>query len=397
MPGKRRAGEGSVSRRKDGRYVARRTVGGRGNALVLHGYGRTEDEAWSALARRIEQHNRQLQIGDVATWTVKDLFDWWIREELPERVADRKLSPTTLRGYDVHTRRRIIPGLGDIPIAELNAAHVRRWLADMRKDGAGDRMRQYAHAVLRAGLQTAVRYEWLDRNAAALVQAPRVVYERRDEVTLAEARRLVAAASGSRLAAMWLLMLHIPLRSGEPAGAEWAAFDLDRGLYRVERNLVRDSGAWILNDIKSHRQRIVPLPEPVVAALRAHREQQTIEASFVDGWVNPEVLDRTGRKPRLRPADLVFRAPDGRPLWVNRMNADLADVCEAAGVRRLTTHQLRHAAVTLLGAQGVDPRVVMQLAGHSTMRMHDLYTGVLEQAAVHAVNELSRTLFEGKH
>jgi integrase len=43
----------------------------------------------------------------------------------------------------------------------------------------------------------------------------------------------------------------------------------------------------------------------------------------------------------------------------------VAELCDRAGVRRIRLHDLRHTCATLLLAQGVAPRVVMETLGHS--------------------------------
>lgn len=387
---KRGAGQGSIRKRPDGLYEARISYGPRGARRQLSGYGRTEDDAWDALEVKLEHERRRARLAEIADWTVGEYLAWWVDEELAEQVADGQLAETTRISYARHVRMRITPHLGPLPLPELGPAHVRRWLADLRRDGAHPRQRQYARAVLSAALSTAVRYEYVDRNVVTLVQAPTVRYERRPEVPVDDARRLLAAAQQSRLAALFTLMLHIPLRPGEPCGAVWADFDLGRGLYRVRRNLVRVGGRWQLHDLKGHRERTVPLPDVVVTALHAHRERADLEASFA-GWTDPTVIDVNGQEITV---DLVFRSPDGTPLWWNRIGKELETVCKVAKVPRLTPHGLRHAATSLLQSTGVHPAVVQQLGGWSQGAMVDHYTGGLADAMRAAVNELEQRLQE---
>ena len=52
---------------------------------------------------------------------------------------------------------------------------------------------------------------------------------------------------------------------------------------------------------------------------------------------------------------------------------------EAAGLPRMRFHDLRHSAATLLLTQGVHPRAVMELLGHSRITTTmDTYSHVLE-------------------
>jgi integrase len=70
----------------------------------------------------------------------------------------------------------------------------------------------------------------------------------------------------------------------------------------------------------------------------------------------------------------------------------LAKLCDAAGVPAVNPHGLRHAAVTLLQNADVHPRVVQQLAGHSSLELSDVYTGQLEEQMRAAVDTLDRRL-----
>lgn len=390
MP-RRARGEGHVRKRPDGRWEARLSYGPRGQTVILSGYGSTRDEAWAKLDARVQEEKRRRRLGDAAAHTVASFMQWWIDVVLPEKIADGHMTATTLAGYERHVRLRIIPALGRLELQHLAPADVMQWLADMRRAGVHDRQRQYARAVLSTALNTAMKLGYVTRNACAAVDPPRVRYERRDEVPVADARRLLHAASTARLSALWTLMLHVPLRPGEPLGSEWSAFDLDRGLYRISRNLVRVGGEWRLHNLKGHRERTVPIPPPVVEALAAHRERQQLEASYDPGWHDPVIRDVDGKA---RPMNLAFRSPDGSPLWWSRLGEELQDICEAAKVPRMTPHGLRHAATTLLQSRGTHPAIVQQLGGWATGSMVDHYTAGMDAAMREAVDGLADWLGE---
>jgi integrase len=55
-------------------------------------------------------------------------------------------------------------------------------------------------------------------------------------------------------------------------------------------------------------------------------------------------------------------------------------VLEAAKLPRITFHDLRHSCASLMLAQGVPARVVMEILGHSDVRLTmNLYTHVAEE------------------
>lgn len=383
-----------MRRRADGRWEARRTIGPRGASIQISAYGRTRKIAVGALDEKVAEHYRRQRLTDLSdsgAWTVADLMSWYLDEELVERVADGTMAATTRRGYQDKARGYILPHLGAMPLVDLTPAHVRRWLSQLRRTGASDRTRQYSRAVLVAALNAAWSYELVDGNPAARVPAPTVRRRRGEEVTLAQARALLDAAeqTRSRFQALYLLALHVPLRAGEPLGAEWSALDLDQGLYDVRANLARLDGRWRLHDTKSHRARTVPLPARVVDALVTHAAQQAAERAERD-WT--PVLAWVVEEGRERPVDLVWRSARGNPIWQSELADDLTRVCEIAEIPRLTPHRLRHAATTLLLAAGVSPSVVQQLAGHSTAAMTDRYTGSMQQAARAGVEALASRL-----
>lgn len=65
---------------------------------------------------------------------------------------------------------------------------------------------------------------------------------------------------------------------------------------------------------------------------------------------------------------------------------------KTAGIRRVRVHDARHTAATLLLAQGVDQRVVMEILGHSQISMTSRYAHVLPQVMTDAAERIGRAL-----
>ncbi len=65
----------------------------------------------------------------------------------------------------------------------------------------------------------------------------------------------------------------------------------------------------------------------------------------------------------------------------------------SAGLRRIRFHDLRHTCASLLLAQDVQPRVVMEVLGHSPLAVTtDLYSHVMPSALKDAADALDRAL-----
>ena len=70
-------------------------------------------------------------------------------------------------------------------------------------------------------------------------------------------------------------------------------------------------------------------------------------------------------------------------------------LCAAPGVPRVRFHDLRHTAATLLLAQGVDPRTIMDTLGHSQISLTlNTYSHVLPGLQAAAAEALDSILAE---
>jgi integrase len=65
---------------------------------------------------------------------------------------------------------------------------------------------------------------------------------------------------------------------------------------------------------------------------------------------------------------LLISTSIGTPVEPRNVNRRFYRVRERAGLPWLRLHDLRHVCATFLLAEGVDPRTVMQVLGHATMR-----------------------------
>jgi integrase/recombinase XerD len=132
------------------------------------------------------------------------------------------------------------------------------------------------------------------------------------------------------------------LRISEAAGLSVTAIDRARMVVRVIG--------------KGDKERLVPLPQPVLADLealwRTHRNPT---------WLFP---NRTGRGP-VSPGVLI---------------RSFAAAAAEAGftTRRPTPHSLRHSYATRLLENGVDTRVVQILLGHASITSTAIYTHLTE-------------------
>lgn len=76
---------------------------------------------------------------------------------------------------------------------------------------------------------------------------------------------------------------------------------------------------------------------------------------------------------------------------------DFQRLVGAAGLRRVRVHDLRHTAASLMLAQGVSPRVVMEILGHSQISVTmNTYSHVTPASSREAVARVEGMLFKGR-
>jgi len=91
--------------------------------------------------------------------------------------------------------------------------------------------------------------------------------------------------------------------------------------------------------------------------------------------------------------DLVFSSPLGLPLHRSEVSRQFGVLQEKAGVAHRRLYDCRHTAASLLLAQGVSPRVVMETLGHSSYALTmDTYTHVMPALMRDAADAMDRAL-----
>jgi|SRR5579872_1027435 len=361
-------GEGTIYRRQSlGTWCAVLTVDGRRQYI----YGKSRQEAARKLSAAIEARERGLLI-TAPQQPLGRYLDQWLQESVKPRVR-----PWTYKGYEVLIRRHIKPVMGRVPLQKLTPLHVQRLLNRMVSGGASPKTASYALGTLRTALNEAMRWGLVSRNVAALVPRPRVDRFEIQPLSPAEARHFLEVAAGDRLGALYSVALTMGLRQGEALGLRWQDVDLDAGLLHVRFQLQRidGQGLQLVPPKTKLSRRTLAMPPTVVANLRSHRARQAeeqLQAGSV--WVE------TG---------LVFTTPIGTGLDGPNVTKAFQRLLEKAGLERRRFHDLRHSCASLLLAQNVAPRVVMEVLGHSQISLTmNTYSHVLPELKREAATQM---------
>jgi integrase len=321
------------------------------------------------LALQLEMHQKHLRVERVPT--VGEFLEYWLAQSVKPR-----LRPLTHAGYQVNVRKHIAPTLGNIKLDRLTPQHVQAMLNDRLAAGFSPKTVRYIHQVLRSALGVARRWEMVDRNVATLVDPPRAKRPQIRPLEPAEARRFLDSVRGDRLEALYSVALALGLRQGEALGLQWKDVDLENRVLKVRHQLQRVDTKLVLVEPKTERsRRTLVIPPTIVEQLREHAKRQLAEKL----WAGSKWVDN----------DLVFANRVGAPLQARRVIEDFHKALEKPGLPRIRFHDLRHSCATLLLVQGVSPRVVMDILGHSEMAMTmDTYSHVVPELRREAADRM---------
>jgi integrase len=351
-------GEGSIYQAKsDGRWVA---------ALILPSgkrkylYGKTRKEA----AERLKHAMRDLDAGldlDVGRLTVGHYLDKWLNASVKPSVKVR-----TYEGYESIVRVRVAPRIGRKLLVKLTALDLQGLYADLSASGLSARSVGHTHRCLHRAFEQAVKWGMLGRNPCHGATAPRPQHTEMKVLTPAQANAFLAATVDHPAHALYSLAITTGMRAGELLGLQWGDLDLDAGKLTVRRALQQQNSAGLVfvTPKSTRSRRTILLSQRAIEALRVHRDRQAFRRKQVGSdW---------------RDLDLVFAGPIGGPTDPSWSRQVFYAALDAAGIPHVRFHDLRHTAATLLLMQGVHPKVVSDMLGHSTVGLTlDTYSHLL--------------------
>jgi integrase len=176
------------------------------------------------------------------------------------------------------------------------------------------------------------------------------------------------------------------MRRGELLGLKWDDIDLNRRSVQLRRTLQRVAGAGLVEEETKtpSSRRLIALTRLAAAELKEHRVKQAEQ--------------RLAAGPAWETRDFVFSTALGRPIDEGNLSRSYKRSIRRAQLPDLRFHDLRHTAATLLLQEGVNPKVVQEMLGHSTIKVTlDLYSHVtphMQEAAADALDRLFTAGFQ---
>lgn len=370
-------GEGTIYKRKDGRWEARVTLpDGRRKGFYHKDYAVVSQkllDARSMSAKGLPIPGERLKVGQ--------FLDDWLQEK---QDGTKKVRPSTWTRYQDFVRLHIKPVVGNVALAHLTPAHVRSVYRAARKAGLTETTVHHLATVLHGALSFAMKEGLVARNVTELVDRPAIERKEMQTLSAAEVQQLLdyLHEQQHRLEALFILALWTGLRQGEALALRWRDIELDTGILHVNASLRYHHRQFDFQLPKNKKKRDIKLAPEVIAALHQHKGRQADErVQLGQHWQGEEK----------REDDLVFTNHYGGPMDAsNLLKYHFYPTLKKAGVKRVRWHDLRHSYATLQLEANTNPKLVSTILGHSTTAITlDIYSHVridMQDAAIEAMH-----------
>ncbi|MED3501149.1 site-specific integrase [Brevibacillus agri] len=336
---------------------------------------RTEKEAMREMRKILQQVDENTYIKNTKLGYSEFLVGEWLDSKA------LKLKPVTLATYRHNVQKHIAAYFHKVELGKITPQMIEKFYAYLAKEkGLSETTILDIHKIVKNSLKMAVKRKYISYSPAADVESPKVPRKEMLVWNLEETTRFLKVAEGSNLFVAYLLALTTGMRQGEILGLRWKDIDLENGTLQVRQTLSHDGKNFSKETKTKSSTRTITLAEKTIAELKAHKKKVAKE--------------KLAAGSSYQDYDLVVCTKTGTPINPRNLLRDFYKLMKKAKVPKIKFHGLRHTVATLLLTQGVNPKVVKEILGHSDIRVTlDTYTHVLPTVHKETAKQFGNMLF----
>ncbi len=368
---KRKAGEGMVRLRSDGRWEGRMVIGydDKGLPRTKNVTARTKGECEDKL------HALRETLGHTAERARADMpfgewMDFWYRTYCQPALRD-----TTRAGYENSIYAHIIPELGNIALNKLTQNDLQQFYARLKTNGrlqytdtmgtgVSDRLVRSCHGRCRTALERAVTDGLIASNPAAGCRLPPKKDREMQVLMPQEIAGVLAQAREEGYYELFLLELSTGMRRGEILGLKWEDLNLRTGELYIRREVV----------LSGSRKKVMP---------------PKTKASVRTLLLPPYMTEILAEMKTEAAQDWIFPSPrnPGEPRDPSAVYHRTQLILERAGCKKVRFHDIRHTFSTMAIENEMDVKTLSDMIGHvsaeTTLNIYSHVTDTMrKQAAI---------------
>lgn len=354
---RRTKGEGTLRKRKDGRWEGWFNIGKDENGKTKRKSvtAKTKSECQEKLNKAREEYLKEQSVLSSHTYltdsdpTLNEWYEIWINTFCKNVIKDY-----TVQGYAQRFRIYILPELGKLKLSEISTVICQQFLINLYNDGR-ERGRSKKGNGLSYGtvkgiqrtlsvcMQKAVDEELINKNPCSKVKLPNAEKPEMKTLKKEELTAFLEETKRSGCYEFYYLELTTGMRLGEICALEWNDLSLENKTITVNKAVQKIKGEVKINTPKTKSSiRTIKLCDECIRLLSELKANQIPKSKYIfPSSVTGEIRDTSAVTRRLH------------------------RIQDRAGVPRIRFHDLRHSFATLSLEQGMDIKTVSHMLGHT--------------------------------
>ncbi len=375
-------GEGSITLRKDGKWLASLKIGmnADGKPKYKYLYGDTQKEAIQKLEELKLTLNMGIQVerGDI---TVEKWCQNWMDK------YKKKLRPTTKTSYYNNIRIHINPYIGGVPLNKLETGQIQYMLDKAYNNGENSiSLFIKVYNVLNGALKQAVKNKMIKTNPCEDIAFPEDNTKTMTVFTVEEQKAFVKALEGERYKVLFMSYLYTGARLGELPALTWKDINFDKHYIDINKKTAvihnyyaegKKTELQVQDYCKSKSsKRKIYITDMLINLLKEHREQQKAEFQTIGKeW---------------RSESLVFPTSAGTILHPRNIQTIFERIRKKAKIEHGTMHTLRHTYATRCFEADIGIKIVSEQLGHKNVKItYDTYVHVIPDKKLKEMEKLN--------
>ncbi len=270
--------------------------------------------------------------------TFRDFYVRWMESKA------KSLKPSTKASYEHTFRLHIIPYFGGKHLSKIKPLDIQGWVNEMTEKDLASATVGRCYRYLRACLKQAESWDLIPKSPCRSINLPRENHEELSFLGPDEIRTLLEEAREPERT-FFALLAFSGLRTGEALGLAWKHIDLNDKAIFVERAWSYQGGFQEPKTVSSRRA--VPLVPTLATILGEHYKAKE----------NPP------------PDTLLFSFSGKQPLDPSNVRKEYERALDAAGLKHVTLHSLRHSFASMMLESGCSIKALQRSLGHASATM----------------------------
>lgn len=374
MAKRRFNGEGSIYKRKDGRWTGAYTDPHTKKRCYV--YGKNQKEVKERIKEKLEAPKDEDSQETLAGWMRYYLYAY----------KQVELKPSTFSSY-LYIFSLYIENsdIGKVKLTELTTNDLQNFYNEKVTKGYNSKTIRHMKILINGALEQAERIGHIKDNPNRHTVLPKKKKYEAQILTKEDIAKLIDVGKEERIYPLVITCVTCGLRKGEILGLRWNNVDWDKrqinitgSLCRIvqepDENGRRASKYEILEPKTKSSIRSIPMMQSTYDVLLLQKERQK--------------QDKEQYKDIYMDNGFVFAKPDGRYISPREMNNYFNKFLKKYDIKSVRFHDLRHTYASIMLEAGVSAKVIQELLGHSTITTTlDIYTHISEEVKDNAVKQ----------